>query len=1170
MKKILLFSVIIAATLSVFSQVPQGFNYQAIARDNSGNPITNATLWVRLSILTDTTGFYASGAGTYVWEETHTNVKTNSFGMFTVVLGTGTKFQGSAATFSAISWTSGPYYAGTKISQNSGSTWKIMGSAKLWTVPYAMVSAKAGELSAGAKVIGTNDASPDALFEVKRKDGQTVFAVYPDAVNIYVPNSGKGIKGGFAIGGFGEKAPSQDFFRVTPDSVRIYIDNTPDKGAKGGFAIGGFDASKGILPNYYMNVTGSSVVDVVKGSPQVLWYPNKNAFLAGNVWIGGVDSVGLYSTALGYRSIAMGDYSQAFGYKAKALGNYSTSIGKNSVAGAGKTVAQNAFAFGDGAQATGSDSYAFGSGATATGYRSFAFGSVGLNDAGDPTSTPTTASQPYTVAIGMGAQATQKGAMAFGIGANASGFYSNSFGYYSTSSGYYSTALGFRSTASNYYAGALGYYATAGGLGSLALGYDAQASQNYAAAVGASSRATNSYASAFGRSATAQGQNSVAVGYGATTGTSATDASAFGRLANATGASAMALGVSATASGGTSVAMGYQANASNTYAVAIGYQAKATATNSFSFGYNSEAGADNSFAIGTYGLDASGNVNTSRPTKTTGTYSVAMGMGAQASQKGSMAFGVNTTASGLYSTAMGYSPTSSGQYSMALGYQSVSSGNYSTAIGYTATSGGAYSTAMGYAASAPANYSVAIGMGVSTSDGTQLGTYATAIGYYSRAWGNKSLAIGSQYSTTYLRRVCNRITGVCYWMPTTINRYNTAEGNYSIAIGNGNSASNGGMAIGFNNTARSMGAVAFGHSNVADSTYSMAAGSNNKATGYNAFAFGDNLEAQSANSFVVGTYNIISGSKDTWKNNDPLFVVGNGDSDTRHNALEVKKNGALIVYPDSATYGIYNYSTNTATGIYNYNYADLKSGSSSLYGIRNYVNQNNSNATGNVYSSYNYAYQYGLGSVYGVRSYVYQNNSSAEPDVYSGYFYSYKSATGGFNWGLFANIRSGYSIGVAEYINDSYGNTQPADVVVADPVRKESVIKSSKPYQPGVLGVISTNPHLTMGTELVLDEKTGESKKGVQAARLALTGRVPVNVTGENGPIQPGDYLTSSSTPGYAMKWSLLDVNEAKDFEDLKRILAENEKRRGAIIGKAVESFSGTGTGKIMVLISLQ
>ena len=43
------------------SQVPQGFNYQAIARDNSGNPLDEATIKVRLSILTDTAEFYKTG-----------------------------------------------------------------------------------------------------------------------------------------------------------------------------------------------------------------------------------------------------------------------------------------------------------------------------------------------------------------------------------------------------------------------------------------------------------------------------------------------------------------------------------------------------------------------------------------------------------------------------------------------------------------------------------------------------------------------------------------------------------------------------------------------------------------------------------------------------------------------------------------------------------------------------------------------------------------------------------------------------------------------------------------------------------------------------------------------------------------------------------------------------
>ncbi len=112
---------------------------------------------------------------------------------------------------------------------------------------------------------------------------------------------------------------------------------------------------------------------------------------------------------------------------------------------------------------------------------------------------------------------------------------------------------------------------------------------------------------------------------------------------------------------------------------------------------------------------------------------------------------------------------------------------------------------------------------------------------------------------------------------------------------------------------------------------------------------------------------------------------------------------------------------------------------------------------------------------------------------------------------------------------------------------------------------------MTMGMELVTDEKTGEPLKNSRpAARLALTGRVPVKVTAENGAIQPGDMLTTSSVPGHAMKWTLLDVAKAKDFNDLKSILSENETRRNAVLGKAVEGFSGTGTGTIMVLISLQ
>jgi hypothetical protein len=74
------------------SQVPQGINYQAVARNNSGLPIMNTTIQVRLGILSDTI------TPVIVWEELHSGVKTNITGAFNLVVGSGLKQGGSAAT----------------------------------------------------------------------------------------------------------------------------------------------------------------------------------------------------------------------------------------------------------------------------------------------------------------------------------------------------------------------------------------------------------------------------------------------------------------------------------------------------------------------------------------------------------------------------------------------------------------------------------------------------------------------------------------------------------------------------------------------------------------------------------------------------------------------------------------------------------------------------------------------------------------------------------------------------------------------------------------------------------------------------------------------------------------------------------------------------------------
>lgn len=336
--RILLTTLLSFAFYLLSSQVPQGFNYQAIARDGSGNPIVNATIDIRLSVLSDSNGFYPIGNGTYVWEETHSNVKTNNYGLFNIVLGNplAVKFQGAVASFSDINWSPIPLYIGTKVYYQS--SWKPMGAAQLWTVPYSMV---AGDLSGAVKklaVTGTTANMDEALFEVKNKNGQTVFAVYNEGVRVYVDDGiTKGLKGGFAIGGFGTgKAASQPYFVVNPDSIRAYIAPGVAKGQKGGFAIGGFDPAKAVAGEEYLRITRDSsriyVKEPAKGQKGGFaigsFNPAKgqpNNFMdmtSKNYFIGDSSGVkittGLYNSFIGYKAgvnTSTGNKNAFFGYQ---------------------------------------------------------------------------------------------------------------------------------------------------------------------------------------------------------------------------------------------------------------------------------------------------------------------------------------------------------------------------------------------------------------------------------------------------------------------------------------------------------------------------------------------------------------------------------------------------------------------------------------------------------------------------------------------------------------------------------------------------------------------------------------------------------------------------------------------------------------------------------------
>lgn len=120
---------------------------------------------------------------------------------------------------------------------------------------------------------------------------------------------------------------------------------------------------------------------------------------------------------------------------------------------------------------------------------------------------------------------------------------------------------------------------------------------------------------------------------------------------------------------------------------------------------------------------------------------------------------------------------------------------------------------------------------------------------------------------------------------------------------------------------------------------------------------------------------------------------------------------------------------------------------------------------------------------------------------------------------------------------------EPGDVLVIEPKAKGKFLKSDKPYSMAVAGIYSTKPGLV--------GRRQQGPKNPEEVPMAVVGIVPTKVSTENGPIEAGDVLVTSTTPGYAMKGTD------------RALLA------GAIIGKAMDSLA-TGSGVIEVLVSLQ
>ena len=257
------------------------------------------------------------------------------------------------------------------------------------------------------------------------------------------------------------------------------------------------------------------------------------------------------------------------------------------------------------------------------------------------------------------------------------------------------------------------------------------------------------------------------------------------------------------------------------------------------------------------------------------------------------------------------------------------------------------------------------------------------------------------------------------------------------------------------------------------------------------------------------------------------------------------------------TYGVV--AMNTSSGVYNYGgYFAAIGGGTNNYAVY---------ASGSGGGSYNYGIYSASGNNYmGDQLALGRANTSVGNNYYlvigngsSGSLYAggVIKGAGGFNGQCLIDAANQFKDAATRSCNmdiaEIYESTEDivsGDVVMIDPDVDGKVKKSIGSYNSALIGIATSTPGVILGYNGGDVMMAGQANTYMETAdprkpAIALIGKAPIKISLENGPIHKGDILTSSSTPGVAMKAT----------------------KPGMAIGKALMDSSDQEDGKIMAYI---
>jgi hypothetical protein len=163
-KTILFCLMLVLSITSLFAQAPMQMNYQGVARDQSGNPLANQVLRIRVTIRN------ASAIGTAEYSETR-GVTTNNYGLFNFAIGSPGAIY-STGLLSTVNWGAGTKFMQVELDAAGNNNFVDLGATQLLSVPYALYALNSG--SGRSVALADNGVQvTDSTFQLGNKVGDS-------------------------------------------------------------------------------------------------------------------------------------------------------------------------------------------------------------------------------------------------------------------------------------------------------------------------------------------------------------------------------------------------------------------------------------------------------------------------------------------------------------------------------------------------------------------------------------------------------------------------------------------------------------------------------------------------------------------------------------------------------------------------------------------------------------------------------------------------------------------------------------------------------------------------------------------------------------------------------------------------------------------------------------